>query len=51
MQSDLVVTHLNVPIYQPIQLNVIVVLAKWIDKHFGHFQPAHVEHKLRAKRD
>jgi hypothetical protein len=31
---------------EPIQLNVVVVLAEWVDEHLCHFQPSNVEAKL-----
>lgn len=39
-------THLYVAIDQPIQFDVIVVFAEWIDEHFGNFQPSNVKAKL-----
>jgi hypothetical protein len=36
-----------VTINEPIQLDVVVVLAEWIDEHFRDFQPADVEAELR----
>lgn len=35
------------PVDQPVQFDVIVILAERIDQHFGHLQPAHVEDKLQ----
>lgn len=40
--------YLNVSIYKPIQLNVVVVLAEGIDQHLGDFQPSHVEAELKG---
>lgn len=42
-------THLYVAIDQPVQLDVIVVFAEWIDEHFGNFQPSNVKAKLECK--
>lgn len=39
-------TYLNVPIYQPIQLDIVVILAERINQHLSDFQPADVETKL-----
>lgn len=40
--------YLNVSINEPIQFNVIIVLAEGIDQHLGDFQPSHVEAKLKG---
>lgn len=36
------------PVDQPVQLNVVVVLAERINQHLGDFQPADVEAKLQG---
>lgn len=41
------VAYLDVPIYQPIQLDIVVILAEWIDQHLGNFQPSDVKTKLQ----
>lgn len=33
-------------INEPIQLDIIVVFAEWIDQNFSNFQPANVEAEL-----
>lgn len=38
--------YLNVAIDQPVQLDVVVILAEWINENFGDFQPANVEAEL-----
>lgn len=37
------------PIDEPVELDVVVILAEWVDQHLGHFQPPHVETKLQQK--
>lgn len=31
---------------EPVELDVVVVLAKGVDEHLGHLQPPHVEAEL-----
>lgn len=41
--------YLNMAIYEPIQFNVIVVFAEWINQNFSDFQPTDVETELANK--
>lgn len=34
---------------QPVQLDVVIILAEWINENFGNFQPADVEAELEGK--
>lgn len=42
-------TNLYMSIDQPIQFNIIIIFAKWIDQHFGNFEPSNVKTKLKQK--
>lgn len=44
---NLTLMYLDVSVYQPIQLDVIVVFAERINQHLGDFQPSDVETKLQ----
>ena len=33
-------------VYQPIQLEILIVITEWIDELLGHFQKSHVEEEL-----
>lgn len=39
-------TYLDMTINQPIQFDIIVVFAEWIDEDLSYFQPTDVEAKL-----
>jgi hypothetical protein len=34
---------------KPIEFNVIIIFAKWVDKDFSNFQPSDVETKLEKE--
>ena len=40
------VAGLEVPVDQVVGVEVLVILAKRVDQHLGHVQPAEVEHEL-----
>lgn len=43
--------HLNVPVDEPVDLKVVVVLPKRVDQGLGHLEPAHVEEELQHGED
>lgn len=44
------VSHLDVTINKPVQLDIIVILTEWINENFGNFQPTDVEAKLMSEK-
>ena len=47
----LISINLQVPVYQPVHLEVIIVLSKGIYQDLGHLEPAHVEEELQEGED
>lgn len=39
--------YLDMTINQPVELEIVIVLAERIDKHLGDFQPANIKTKLK----
>ena len=49
--SLLICIHLQVPVYQPVHLEVIVILSEGIYQNLGDLEPAHVEEELQEGED
>ena len=41
--------HLHVTVDEPVQLEVIIVLAEGVDQGLGHLEPAHEEGELQRE--
>lgn len=39
-------SHLNIPVNEPVDFKVIIILAKGVDQTLGNLEPTHVEEKL-----
>jgi hypothetical protein len=37
---------LDVPIDEPIELEVIIILTEWVDQRLGYFEPSNVKDEL-----
>lgn len=42
-------TYFDVSIDQPVEFDVIIIFAEWIDQHFGNFEPADKKRKLLSE--
>ena len=38
--------YLDVSVYQPIQLEILIVITEWIDKLLSDLQQSHIEEEL-----
>ena len=44
-------SELNISINNEVCVEVIIILAKWVDESLGHFEPANIEDKLERTED
>lgn len=46
-QKNAIKHYLNMSIDHPNHIEIVIILAKWVDQSFRHFEPTHVEEKLQ----
>ena len=45
------ISYLQVPVNQPVHLEVIIIFTKWVYQSLRHLEPAHVEEELEEGED